>query len=266
MKAEKIGLVIDQLQSRGKYSFSIREVLNKANQPSRTVRRALERLQQKGRINLVTAGFYIIIPLEYKESHVLPAEWFVHQLMAYLGLPYYVGLLSAAALHGSAHQRPQEFQVVIRKQRRPVRVKGLRIRFFVKKNFELALGLINIKTETGHIPVSNPELTAIDLLRYSHSVGGLSNIATVIAELGDGINEDRLLKVARKTKILAHLQRLGYLLDHLGFEAKTIGLVRWLSRQKTYPILLDPAQKKGKSLFNKKWKLFENYKVEAELL
>jgi len=266
MKHEKVGLFIDQLQSRGKYSLSIQEVLNKTKQPPRTVRRALERLQQKGRISLVTRGFYAIVPLEYKESRVLPVEWFIHQLMDYLGLNYYVGLLSAAALHGAAHQRPQEFQVFIRKQLRPVRVDGLRIRFLVKKNLDLSLGIVQIKTETGYILVSSPELTSIDLLEYSNSVGGLNNIATVIAELGERINVDALLKVARKEKSLVFIQRLGYLLDHLGFEAKTDGLLRWLSGQKTHPVLLDPAQKKGKSLLNKKWKLFENQKIEPELL
>ncbi|MGB7295463.1 MAG: type IV toxin-antitoxin system AbiEi family antitoxin [Candidatus Aminicenantales bacterium] len=266
MKREKVGLLVDQLQSRGQYSFSIKDVLAKADQPSRTVRRSLERLQQKGRISLITRGFYTIIPLEYKESGVLPAEWFIHQLMDYLKLPYYIGLLSAAALHGSAHQRPQEFQVIISQQRRPLRIDGLRIRFFSKKKLDLSSGIAQIKAETGYLLVSGPELTAIDLLKYSNSVGGLNSLATVIAELGEGINADELLKVARKTKNLVFLQRLGYLLDHLGFESKTGGLVRWLSGQKTYPVLLDPAQKKGKSLFNKKWKLSENQKVEAELL
>jgi hypothetical protein len=32
--------------------------------------------------------------------------------MKYLGREYYVGLLNAAALHGSAHQQPQEFTVI----------------------------------------------------------------------------------------------------------------------------------------------------------
>jgi len=266
MKHEKVGLFIDQLQSRGKYSFSIQEVLNKTKQPARTVRRTLERLQKKGRIVLVSRGYFAIIPLEYKESGVLPAEWFIHQLMDYLRLPYYVGLLSAAALHGAGHQRPQEFQVIIGKQLRPIQAKGLRIRFFVKKNLDLSLGIDRVKTETGYIMVSSPELTSLDVLKYFNAAGGLDNIATVVSELGEKINSNKLLKVASKEKSLVYIQRLGYLLDHLGFESKAKALAQWLSGKKARPVLLDPAQKKEKSLFNKKWKLFENQTIEAELL
>lgn len=44
--------------------------------------------------------------------------------MKFLGQPYYVGLLSAAALHGAAHHQPQEFQVVTNKQFRPAVLVG----------------------------------------------------------------------------------------------------------------------------------------------
>ena len=266
MKHEKVGLFVDQLQSHGKYSFPIKDVLHKTKQPLRTVRRSLERLQQKGRIVLVTRGFYVVVPLEYKESGILPAEWFINQLMNFLKLPYYVGLLSAAALHGAAHQRPQEFQVIIRRQLRPLLVNGLRIRFFVKKNLDLSSGIVQAKTETGYIRVSGPELTAIDLMKYSKAVGGLDNIATVIAELGEKISGDHLDRVVRKEKSLVFIQRLGYLLDRLGFEAKTDAVVRWLLGKKARPVLLDPTQKKGKFPLNKRWKLFENQKIEADLL
>jgi predicted transcriptional regulator of viral defense system len=266
MKHEQAGAFIDQLQTRGKYSFSIQDVLHKTKQSRRTVNRALERLQKKRRIVLITRGFYAIVPLEYKESGVLPAEWFIHQLMDYLKLPYYVGLLSAAAVHGAAHQRPQEYQVIIRKQVRPIQVNGLGKHFFVKKNLDLASGIVSIKTETGYIRVSGAELTAIDLVKYSKAAGGLDNIAAIIAELGERINGDELGRIAKKEKSPVFIQRLGYLLDHLGFESKTESLVRRLSEQEARPALLDPTQKKGKSLLNKKWRLLENQKVEAELI
>ena len=44
---------------------------------------------------------------------MIPADWFIAELMQFLDLPYYVGVLSAAALHGAAHQQAQEFHVVV---------------------------------------------------------------------------------------------------------------------------------------------------------
>ncbi|HAR49066.1 MAG TPA: hypothetical protein DCR81_02985 [Smithella sp.] len=56
--------------------------------------------------------------------------------MAYLAQPYYVGLLSAASLHGSAHQQPQQFHVVTTTPQREVRKKGLAIRFFFQDQLQ----------------------------------------------------------------------------------------------------------------------------------
>ena len=80
----------------------------------------------------IRSGFFVIIPLEYRSTMTLPPEWFIADLMACLEQPYYVGLLSAASLHGAAHQQPQQFQVVTTVPQREIRKKGLAIRFFFK--------------------------------------------------------------------------------------------------------------------------------------
>ncbi|MCL4766883.1 MAG: hypothetical protein KJZ80_11655 [Hyphomicrobiaceae bacterium] len=49
-------------------------------------------------------------------------------------LPYYAGLLSAAQYHGAAHHRPQEFQVVVAKARRPTSCGKVRVAFIARKN------------------------------------------------------------------------------------------------------------------------------------
>ena len=35
-----------------------------------------------------------------------PASWYIDDFMKAIGAPYYVGVLTAAALHGAAHQQP----------------------------------------------------------------------------------------------------------------------------------------------------------------
>jgi hypothetical protein len=49
----------------------------------------------------------VIVPPEYRRIECLAADHFVPQLMEHLGEWYYVALLSAAELHGAAHQRPK---------------------------------------------------------------------------------------------------------------------------------------------------------------
>ncbi|MEF8985500.1 MAG: type IV toxin-antitoxin system AbiEi family antitoxin [Bacteroidales bacterium] len=67
------------------------------------------------------------MPPEYSSRGVLPPVLFIHQLMQYIGKSYYIGLLSAAALHGAAHQQPQEFFVVTSSKQAPTKKKGLKI-------------------------------------------------------------------------------------------------------------------------------------------
>jgi len=57
-----------------------------------------------GRVACVRKGFYVIVPLEYQAIGSVPAEWFVDDLMRFIGQPYCAGCLSAAAIHGAAHQ------------------------------------------------------------------------------------------------------------------------------------------------------------------
>ena len=127
---------IDKLQSKGIYSFSKEEAEKNLNLTKETLKRTLLRYCIKGRITKIRKGFYIIIPIEYSQKHILPVYWFLDDLMKYIGKQYYVGLLSAAALYGASHQQPQIFQVIVRNQMRDISVKGIKIKFFIKKNIK----------------------------------------------------------------------------------------------------------------------------------
>ena len=186
--------------------------------------------------------------------------------MEYLDVRYYVGLLSAAAIWGASHQKPQEFQVLTNVQLRPIRVKILKIRFFKKAHFPDPLFLGQQKTETGYMRISNPELTALDLMKYAKAVGGLHLIATVFAELGRSIDPQRLLNVARKEKTLASVQRLGLMLDNVGFKAKTKDIAEFLREKNTRPVSLEPGLHKKNSPLIKKWNIYENLRIEADEL
>lgn len=124
---------LEYLQSRGRYTFVLSDILKEFNVSEAALRLALNRLRLKGRVRSVYQGFYIIIPPEYSVHGVLPAIQFIDDLMHYLNKPYYVGLLSAAALHGAAHQQPQESYVItVRPAQRPLISGGVKINFMIK--------------------------------------------------------------------------------------------------------------------------------------
>ena len=90
--------------------------------------------------------------------------------MTFIGKPYYVALLSAASLHGAAHQQPQEFFVVTTFKQLTTKKKGIRINYITKKDIPYNL-LEKRKTDSGYVNISSPALTAADLVYYTNGVG-----------------------------------------------------------------------------------------------
>jgi len=95
-------------------------------------------------------------------GRIVRPDWFIDDLMNFLEQPYYVGVLTAAALHGASHQQPQEYQVVVAKPDRAIRTAKLNIRFFLKKSMAQA-PVERVKAYTGFLAVSTPAVTALDV-------------------------------------------------------------------------------------------------------
>ena len=202
---------IDDLAASGRYHFTTVEAVATLGRSLLAVRASLRRLKAKGKIADPHRGFHVIVPPEYRRLGCVPAEQFIPQLMAYLGEPYYVALLSAAELHGAAHQRPQGFQVMVKMNRRSIECGEVRVQFVARKDLERT-SVIEKRTPRGMLLVSSPEATALELVGYADLSGGLDNVASVVAELVESIDAKKLLVAARGCPI-AWVQRLGYLLD-----------------------------------------------------
>ncbi len=256
--------LVDDLQAGGRYTFDRSEALDALQVNLLSLKRAMMRLGTKKRIVAPRRGFYVIVPLEYRAAGAPPPSWFIDDLMRYLGRPYYVGVLSAAALHGAGHQQPQEFQVVTDVPQRPVLAGRARTRFLVKKNIART-PTVAVRTETGTMQVSTPEATAIDLLRYVSAAGGLSNVATVLAELAERTDGRRLADAAEIDGELANAQRLGYLLDHIGADRQASPLANWIDERKPRTAPLKPGKAVKGYPVNRRWKVIVNDEIEVDL-
>jgi predicted transcriptional regulator of viral defense system len=254
---------IDRLQSSGRYSFTREEAISALGVSPVALQAAARRLAAKGRIVAPRRGFYVVVPVEYRSAGAPPPSWFVDDLMEFHGHPYYVGLLSAAALHGAAHQQPQEFQVVTDTVLRPISVGRTRFRFFMKRHHAKTPTAL-VKTETGSIKVSTPEATALDLVRYIGKAGQLGNVATVLSELAERINPDRLVEAARSEVELSVVQRLGYLLERFAAPATAAPLAKWLATQRPRPVPLRPERHPKATEKDQRWLVLVNERVEAD--
>jgi predicted transcriptional regulator of viral defense system len=146
-------------------------------------------------------GFYVIVPPEYRSLGCRPAEQFIPDLMNYLGEYYYVGLLSAAEYHGATHHRPQIFQVMVAKPRRTIISGKVQVNFIVRGNIE-AIPTQPRNTVSGILKLSTPEATAFDLAGYYRHCGWLDNVATVLSEMVEVIDPEKLVTVAELSLML----------------------------------------------------------------
>lgn len=200
--------------ANGNYSFNTNFVRNSFDCKSDlAIKGALDRLVKQNKIISVSKQFYIIIPPSYQNMRVLPPILFIDQLMEHLQRPYYVSLLSAAALWGAAHQQPQSLYVCTNlPSLRNINKKGIKIKYISKRKFSDKL-LTKKKTESGYITVAMPLLTCVDLIKHHKAIGGLNRAATVINELLEAVKPTdittELLDIATKSD----LQRLGYLCE-----------------------------------------------------
>lgn len=263
MSRETIASFVDELPAKGRYAFNRAELQQTFQKSDAAIKLALHRLQQKGRIVTPRRGFYVVVPEEYKHTGAPPPAWFIDALMRDWRSDYYVGLLSAAEIHGAAHQRPQEFQVVCDKAHRSIEISRYRIRFFKKWNVR-DVPVMDHKTPTGFMKVSTPEATALDLVRYYEDVGYYGNVVTVLSELADVMNGHRLVSAAKCGVELAVVQRLGYFLDLTGKTRLADAVHDWLSTKAPRITRLRTDLDSLNSTINRRWLLYINEQVEVE--
>jgi hypothetical protein len=254
---------IDGLQASGRYWFLRAQAVRGSGRSAPTVGKALQRSVKHGRIVKLKDYFYAIVPLEYRAAGAPPASWFIRDLMAAMNLPYYVGLLTAAALHGVSPQQPQVFQVLTDRSVRPVSAGRTRIRFYASK-YVARTAVIDVKTPTGPMRISTPETTAVDLVRFAPSAGHLDHVAAVVAELAPALDPKRLLAAVRVAEDVPNAQRLGYILDRVHQRRLADPLHVWLERHTPRTQPLRSGQPVAGLRENRRWHLLPNAPLEIE--
>jgi predicted transcriptional regulator of viral defense system len=133
------------------------------------------------------------------------------------------------------------------------------VAFIARKHIKDVL-VESLNTPRGTILVSSPEATALDLVGYAGHAGGLDQVVTVLSKLSERLDAEKLASAAR-TAPVPWAQRLGYLLEHLGFDAKTPALKQYVREHAKQWVALLPKAELKRSYGNKGWKLHVNRKI-----
>ena len=224
LSAVPIGRLRDEVVGRGISALTLDQVIDLTGLSRGAAREAMRRARAAGHFFAPAPGLYIPIPSEFSSWGVVPAMDFIDQLMGFLGRSYYVGLLSAAELHGAGHQRPQAFQVMVDRPLADRDIERVRLRFYARAHLaDVPIVLRN--SRTAQVRVSSPEATVFDLAARPNDSGSLDNVATIYGELiqGAALDTASLTAVAPQYP-LSVVRRVGWLLDHVASYADTAAL------------------------------------------
>lgn len=217
---------------------------------------ALQRLKEGGWAVPFSREFYVI-PKQPGESSEIPNPLcFVHEWARFLGADYYIGGLSAASLYDAAPPQPGTVQIFMNKVVRTVETGGLRFDVFYRKEIPGEL-IERRESPFGCLFISGCELTMYDLLAYRGCCPSLPQAAEAIGCLAGGFKTFRMIKWVRRGGRLAVLQRLGWIMDHLGRTERAGGLYLFVGNRRLNWRRLD-VRRPPHGPRDERWKIIVN--------
>jgi hypothetical protein len=254
------------LPSLGRFTFTTAEARAASDGASdAAVAAALDRAEADRLIASPVRGFHVVLPLEDRGTGTPSWRLFLDPLMTHLGLPYYVGILTAASIHGASGQVAQVVQVVTPRPRRPVRVGRLAIEFVVRGT--AAKAPVELRTTpSGRMRVATAEVVALDLVRYPAKAAGWGNVATVLGDLAPSLRRAGMRDALAVVPATTELQRLGHLLEGAGAEPTLAVLETELATRRIGWVPLIPGESGalGTAGRDPRWRILVNARPEAD--
>lgn len=261
MIGQAISDYLYEIQAQGRYAISLPELRERFGPNVKAIAQKLHRLKKENKLAQVRKEFYVIIPPQYSHQGILPTTYYLDDMMKFLKREYYLGLYSAAALHGAGHQQPMQSQIIIEKPAlRHIETKNQHLTFFTKSSWNNDW-LDKKKTDAGYVQVSSPELTAIDLVHFHKQIGGLNRVIPVLEELSENLKSSKLTAIAKESAFPT-VQRLGYLLEQLSQTKLAESLSNLLAANKTNAAPLSLSHKNKNGFKDEKWNLIINTELE----
>ena len=255
----RVARFLDDLQARGDLVVSVDQAADQNTLSRIAAHRQLQRLAPRTtRLPGRPSAFLIVAP-EHRLRGAPPVAAWLDEYLHAQGQRYYVGLLSAAALHGSSAQAVQVTQVLLQRPRRPIAVGKIHVDFYVKSKLESTP-----LTESAGLPaplaVSSPEATALDLIVFSHRIGGIERVVEVIQGLGDAMTVTGMRSALRAGVPVTVLQRIGWILETLRFESLANVVQRALPRRFP-PALLQAHGRRAAGSAREPWGIVDNVQL-----
>jgi len=242
-------MTIEILKSMAKEGqvFSFDQLYKKTQIKKEMLSVILSRLEDRGFIERIEKGKYLIIPLGSEKGKYTLHEFVIG---SYLVEPSAISYWSALHYYGMTEQIPSTVfvQTPARKKKSQMNIFGLNYRI-VRIKKEKFYGLRKEWIEEVPVNITDKEKTIIDCLDKPQYSGGIIEVAKALKT--GSLDHERLSEYALKIDNFAVVRRLGYLCDRMGFQVELPP-----PKSKKY-LLLDPTM--PPTGFNdSKWRLVVN--------
>lgn len=209
-------------------------------------------LAKKGWIRTIEKGKYLLCDIS--------GVPFLDPLQAATKLiwPSYISFWTALNFYKLTEQVPQTIFVATTRQRRDLRIGGRKVKFvrMAKKRF---YGYV----KTGEVVIAEKEKAIVDSLLHPGYAGGIAEVAKALLEAKGDVSAEKLAEYAIGMGSDSLAVRLGYLLEHCGYElAKNTEEKLLRFRRGSFPKLDTAGPRIGR--IDKKWGVLVNLRIAGQ--
>jgi len=208
--------LLARLAGAGHQIISVDDIETTLEVPPNTAREIASRLTEKGWLDRLFPGTYLIIPLTAGEEAVYTTHEYL--IAAHVAEPMYIGYYSALSHHGLTEQVPRTVYVVTptRAQSREIHGVPYRVTTVTERKF---FGFEPTSIEGTTVQVSDLEKTLVDCADHPEFCGGLRELATAMRTADDhGCAWDTVGEYLERLDNGAATKRIVYLADQLGID------------------------------------------------
>jgi len=204
------------LAGAGHQIISVDDIETTLEVSPNTAREIASRLTEKGWLDRLFPGTYLIIPLSAGEDAVYTTHEYL--IAAHVAEPMYIGYYSALSHYGLTEQVPQTVYVVTptRAQSREIHGVPYRVTTVTERKF---FGFEPTSIEGTTVQVSDIEKTLVDCADHPEFCGGLRELATAMRTADErGCDWDTVGEYLERLDNGAATKRIVYLADQLGID------------------------------------------------
>ena len=211
--------LLARLAGAGHQIISVDDIETTLEVPPNTAREIASRLTEKGWLDRLFPGTYLIIPLTAGEEAVYTTHEYL--IASHVAEPMYIGYYSALSHHGLTEQVPRTVYVVTptRAQSREIHGVPYRVATVTQRKF---FGYEPTSIEGTVVNVADLEKTLVDCADHPEYCGGIRELATAMVAADDqDCSWATVAEYLQRLNNGAATKRIVYLADELGIDLPT---------------------------------------------